>query len=204
MAEPDFDPPSDLGSDARGLGLQQAILDLIAIIPDSQEPQSPTPRARAEVIRQTASTKAAWLSAAMSLPPGPFGWLAMLPELIGVWRVQAQMVADIANTYGQRAALSQSAMVHCLFRHATVQALRDVAVRAGERFLIANAQRKAIEVIAGRVGRYFGQRNLGRAVARWLPVVGAGAAAFYARADTRQVGDAAIELFESLARDQSA
>ena len=35
-------------------------------------------------------------SSGLSLPPGPLGWLTLLPELRSLWQLQTQLVADIA------------------------------------------------------------------------------------------------------------
>ena len=59
-----------------------------------------------------------------------FGMLTVLPDLIAIWRIQAQMVSDIAGLYGKEVALTRAHMVYCLFRHATTQVARDVVVRA--------------------------------------------------------------------------
>lgn len=33
--------------------------------------------------------------------PGPLGLLTILPDMYAIWRVQAQLVADIAAVYGK-------------------------------------------------------------------------------------------------------
>jgi len=53
----------------------------------------------------------------LALPPGPLGWMTILPEMVGVWKIQAQMVADIAALYGKTATLTQEQMLYCLFKH---------------------------------------------------------------------------------------
>ena len=43
---------------------------------------------------------------ALALPPGVVGWLTILPEMMGVWKIQRQLVADIAAIYGKHATLT--------------------------------------------------------------------------------------------------
>ena len=57
----------------------------------------------------------------LALPPGPLGWLTILPEMLAVWKIQSQMVADIAALYGQKSTLTEEQMVYCLFRHSAAQ-----------------------------------------------------------------------------------
>ena len=71
----------------------------------------------------------------LALPPGPLGYVTILPDLVGIWRIQAQMVADMAGVYGQQAFLSREQMLYCLFRHAAAQAMRDVLYAGAEQNL---------------------------------------------------------------------
>lgn len=174
----------------------QAWLELLTTVPDTREDASSTPRARAHVIAQAAGLKAALVAAAMSLPPGPLGWLTLPLELVSVWRIQAQMVADIAGAYGRTTALSQAVMMHCLFQRVTTQVARDLAVRFGQGLLTHRFALRVIESIACRIGASLGRRAVGRGLTRALPVVGAAAAAYCARLDTQQVARAAIAFFE--------
>jgi hypothetical protein len=59
-----------------------------------------------------AQRKTAGLSAAAALPPGPIGWLTLLPKAILVWQVQARMVADIAGAFGQSGKLTPELILH--------------------------------------------------------------------------------------------
>ena len=70
-----------------------AILALVLTVPSSAEPpqaESAARAARAHTITRHAARKASLISGSLSLPVGVLGWLTVLPELLGVWRVQAQ------------------------------------------------------------------------------------------------------------------
>jgi uncharacterized protein (DUF697 family) len=149
-------------------------------VPSSQEPPHPHPEQRSQEIIHAAAVKAATLSGSLAIPPGPLSLITMLPDLVMVWRIQAQMVANVAGAFGQRATLNREQLMHCLFRHAASQVVRDVAVRVGERVIVRQAP----------------NRLLGRVLQRMnLPVVGTIAVAAYTFADTQGVGRAAVELF---------
>ena len=187
---------ADSDSPLRG-PLARTILDMIGTVPDSDEHASRTPKRRADAIADAAANTAALAAGTLALPPGPLGWLTILPELAAIWRIQRQMVADIAGVYGASADLTRSHMLHCLFRHAAVQALRDVGVQVGARLLIQDVPLRAIERIAARIGVDVSRRLVGRGITRWLPVVGAVGVGAYAWYDTRQVARTAIALFSA-------
>jgi uncharacterized protein (DUF697 family) len=148
-------------------------------------------------LARKSATRAAALSGALALPPGIFGMLTVLPDLVAIWRIQAQMVADIAGLYGREVELTRAHMVYCLFRHATSQLARDVVVRAGERLVFRQMSGGALRSVLSSVGMSITQRVAGTAASRWLPVIGAVAVAGYAYYDTLQVAKTAIGLLET-------
>lgn len=175
----------------------QAILDFVSQIPSSKVGSSADPHAEARQLGQRAAQRAALTAGSLALPPGPLGWLTVLPELIAIWRIQAQMVSDIAAAYGRQATLGREQMLWCLFRHTAAQAFRDLVVRMGDRLLFRRVSYAVVERIAKQVGVKIGQRAAGKGLARWLPVVGALGVGAYAYYDTGQVAATAIELFSS-------
>lgn len=70
---------------------------------------------RSQQIAMLAGAQAATVSGTLALPPGPLGMLTIVPDLLAVWKIQAQMVADIAGAFGKNAHLSQEQMLYCLF-----------------------------------------------------------------------------------------
>lgn len=174
-----------------------AILDFISKIPSSKEQPSNTPKNVAREKANKSAAYAALASGAIALPPGPLGWLTILPELLAVWKIQSQMVADIAAIYDKKASLSQEQMLYCLFRHTAAQAFRDLTIRVGERVLVKQASLKVLQSIAEKVGVKISQRALGKGLTRWIPIVGAVGVGAYAYYDTAQVAATAIDLFES-------
>ena len=172
-----------------------AILGLVATIPTSIEPKSDAPADRAGQLSETAARTTAKISGLAALAPGPLGLLTLLPDLIAMWKIQSQLVADVAATYGKTATLGKEQMLWCLFKHSAAQTFRDVVYRAGERYLVRPVSLRVLQKITTAVGIKISQRALGKAVARYLPLVGAAAVGGYAYYDTKKVGSAAIELF---------
>ena len=173
-----------------------AILGFLGDVPSSRERKSRTP---AESVRKAANTSAAKAAAAagtLAVPPGPLGWITILPEMVAVWQIQASMVADIAAYCGKKGAVTQEQMLYCLFKHTASHAVRDLVVRVGERMIVKRATLRVLQAVTRRIGVKVTQRALAKTASRWLPVVGALGVAAYAYYDTAQVAKAAIELFE--------
>lgn len=100
------------------------IFELITEIPDSLHCATDDPDAKVKSLIQQASFKAATVSATLSIPAGFTGILTAIPDIAAIWRIQAQLVADVAATYGKLAVLTREAMVWCLFRHSAASLLR--------------------------------------------------------------------------------
>jgi hypothetical protein len=182
--------------------IAEAVLNFIGNVPTTREVKSFAPKALAASIARSAQTKAALTAATLALPPGPLGWVTILPEIIAVWRIQAQMVADIAGVYGKEVFLSREQMIYCLFKHTAAQAVRDLVVRAGERYIVRRVSVRAIEGVARAVGLRWSGRVASKSITRWWPVVGALGVGGYAYFDTRQVAQTALELFEREIEEQ--
>jgi hypothetical protein len=165
-------------------------------VPSSPEARRDTPGARARELTRAAASQAGATAGALALPPGPLGMLTIIPDLVAVWHIQRQLVADIAACYGKSAELQREAMIYCLFKHAAAQVVRDFAVRLGSRMLLRRATVQTMERSLQRIGVAVSQRALGRSISRWGPVAGAFGIGAYAFYDTTQVGRTAMELFE--------
>lgn len=182
-------------ADRKSGQVAQAILNVLGNIPKTHRHASSKPVPVARELANAAAAKAAMISGGLALPPGPWGWLTILPDLIAIWKLQSQMVADIAALYGKSATLSKEQMLYCLFKHAAAQAVRDLVVRVGERAIVRRATLKALQTAAERIGVMVTQRAVGTAVSRWIPILGAVGVGAYAYYDTAQVARTAMDLF---------
>jgi len=191
--------PLQAAQQAASRAISAAVLEVAGHIPHSDAAASAHPREAAQALVRAAASKAATVSGTLALAPGPFGLLTVLPDLVAVWRIQSQLVSDIAALYGQTASLSKEHMLYCLFKHSAAQAVRDLSVRAGERWLIRQASGTLLQTIAKRLGARLSQKLLGAGAARFLPLLGAVGVGGYAYYDTTRVAASAIELFEKSA-----
>ncbi|MET0616845.1 MAG: hypothetical protein ABWZ54_03690, partial [Luteibacter sp.] len=87
----------------------KAILEFVSRIPDSEVPRADKGSVEDECRRlsNAAANKAGLTAGSLALPPGPLGWLTVLPELVAIWRIQGQLVSDIAAAYGKTAKLGR-------------------------------------------------------------------------------------------------
>ncbi|MDW2983037.1 MAG: hypothetical protein WBG81_01770 [Rhodanobacter sp.] len=177
--------------------ITEAILDFVSQVPDSEVGNSQAPADEARRLANRAARHAALAAGSLALPPGPLGWLTLLPEMVAIWKIQAQMVSDIAAAYGRHASLGREQMMWCLFRHTAAQAFRDLVVRMGDRLVFQRMSWGVAERVARQIGIKLTQRTLGKGASRWLPVIGALGVGAYAYYDTGQVAGTAIEMFES-------
>ena len=179
--------------------LSALLFELITDIPESLH--SPTENSDEKIkklIRQ-AAVKASLVSATLSVPAGVTGVLTSIPDIAAIWCIQAQLVSDIAATYGKFAMLSREAMVWCLFRHSAAQLVRDIAVRTGSRIVVQKVSFAVLETLLKKIGLKVSTKFLGRAALRAIPAIGAlgnGAYSFY---DTTEVGKTAAAYFKALA-----
>jgi hypothetical protein len=104
------------------------------------------------------------------------------------------MVADLFALHGRTAELTRTHMLYCLFRHAASHVVRDVAVRAGERFVVRQMTAGALRGALSALGVTVTQRVAGATAGRFVPALGAAAVAGYAYWDTRQVARTAHRL----------
>lgn len=164
---------------------------LVASVPAARTSAVTDPEAAAESLARATAHRAALLSGSLALPPGPLGFLTILPDLYLIWSLQRQMVADIFALYGRTAELTRSSVAYCLFRHLASHIVRDVAVRAAERTVSSVATRTAVHTTGTALGKHLTRRIAGATAGRWIPLAGAAAVGAYAYWDTMQVAKAA-------------
>jgi hypothetical protein len=176
--------------------LADVLLDLVGTVPKPKEGESDEPLRVSRELAHRAARKAALAAGGLALPAGALGWLTIVPVRGTVWRMQAQWVADVAGAHGTAADLTREHMLYCLFRHTAAQAVRDLAVRMGQRVLVQQVSVNALQTAARRIGVRLTQHSIGRGVARFVPIAGAIGVGAYAYYDTLQVAFTASRVFQ--------
>jgi hypothetical protein len=177
--------------------LSPVLVSIVRQIPTGRVRRSANPGEDARRLARKAALKSALAAGTLALPTGPLGWLTLLPELRSVWRIQVQLVADIAALYGKKSGLTQEQVLYCLFRHSALQAFRDLVVRIGDRFMVRQASAQILQHLARKLALRITQRVVGKGLARWLPVAGAVGVGAYAYHETSRIAETAIELFSA-------
>lgn len=175
------------------------LLDVITDIPESLYEKSDEQAVKVRKLITQASLKASAVSATLSVPAGITGVLTSIPDIVAVWRIQAQLVADIAATYGKIGLLSREAMIWCLFRHSAASLMRDVVVRTGSRLVVQKLSLTALQKIVQKIGLKISTKFIGRAALRAIPAIGALGNGAYTYYDTTEVGKTADSYFKALA-----
>lgn len=170
----------------------------VSEVPKTNETYLQFPEERVSRIIMSASFKSAAYSTTLALPPGPLGVLTIIPDLYLIWKIQAQMVADIAGVYGRDCNLTKEHMIYCLFKQVVFQIARDVAVRFGTRMLVKSISSGMMKQIFRKIGINIAKKSANRAVSKWIPVIGVLGAGAYSFYDTKTVGENARELFKEL------
>ncbi len=149
-----------------------AVRSFVAVIPVSTEPPATAPEIRSAELCEAAARMTAKISGLAAMAPGPLGLLTVLPDIVAMWRIQSQLVSDVAAVYGKTGNLSKEHLLWCLFKHSAAQTFRDVAYRVAERFLIQPLTMHALQKLTRAIGVKVSQRTAGEAIARFLPVLG--------------------------------
>jgi uncharacterized protein (DUF697 family) len=194
--EPTSRQPFMIGRDAVGedgaLEANRArLLELIDDIPPSADKRRDNALMCARELIARASFRAADISKMLALQPESTECSTLLADLAAIWRVQAQLVAEIGRVFGKSGQLTEKSIISCLFRHAAAQFAREVVTGLGERLLVqCGSQRARPDAGTEIVPRVARQRS-----SRLLPIIGAVIVAAYAYYDTDRIGQEAIEFF---------
>ncbi len=135
------------------------------------------------------------ISGGASLVPGPWGMVAVIPEIAAVTRNQLAMIYDVGMAYGKSKVLNKELLAG-VFLTAMGSSAGSVLVMQGNKVLVKRVALRAFQKIIGMLAGEITQQALKSAIGKWLPVLGAAALAVWSNYLTRQVGKKAIEIFE--------
>lgn len=186
---------STTGNDAVVIQTEFLPVHILTDIPDSAEFVSVSPYARAQELCEAAAKATAKISGQFAMSPGPVKPSVLLSDMVAMWEIQKQLVADIASVYGRTSRLGKEQMLWCLVKHSAVQTFRDVVYRAGNRFFTHPLSLKVLRKLAATNGLNISPGDMSKSITSFLPVIGASAVTWYAYNDTKKIGAAAIAMF---------
>ena len=133
------------------------------------------------------------IAGAANLIPGPWGMLAVIPEMVAIIRNQIQMIYDLGVAHGKEANLSSELLLGVFSTVLGGGAIGLVTVK-GSQLLIKRASLQVIQKIIFWLGGNISQKLLKRFVAKWLPIVGVAAMVLWSRQSTIEMGEKAAKL----------
>jgi uncharacterized protein (DUF697 family) len=155
----------------------------------------PEKNSTTSLISSVALTNSA-ISGGANLIPGPWGMLAVVPELMIVIRNQIALIYDIAAANGKQDLMTKE-LAAMVFISGMGTGAGSLIVVHGGKYLVKRASlgifQKLIVIMGGKIT----QAALKSAVSKWLPGVGAVAMAAWTNYMTRQIGKKANEIFSS-------
>lgn len=155
------------------------------------------------IVRMYANQNAV-IAAAANLLPGPFGALAIVPEMIAIIRNQIQMVYDIGVAHGRDEHLDGELLL-AIFATATGGGAISLVTVKGGQLIVRRASLQVLQKVIVWLGGKITQRALKAFLSKWVPIVGAAAMALWARQSTIAMGNKASELLANeILRDDSA
>lgn len=137
----------------------------------------------------------ATISGGASLIPGPWGMVAVAPELLVVIRNQIRMIYDIGVAHGKEEKITKELLMG-IFITAMGTSAGSLLTIQGGRILVRRASLRAMQKLITMLGGRIAQQAIKSAVSKWLPVVGAAAMAAWTGYMTKQVGKKADEIFK--------
>lgn len=146
------------------------------------------------IINSYSVTNAA-ISGGASLVPGPWGMVAVIPEIAAVIRNQLAMIYDIGMAYGKSKVLNKELLAGVLIT-AMGASVGSLLIMQGSKVLVKRVALRAFQQIIAMLAGKITQQALKSAISKWIPGVGAAAMAVWSNYLTRQVGKKAIEIFE--------
>lgn len=154
----------------------------------------PGPAAVDALIR-SAMTQNAAISGGASLIPGPWGMLAVIPELMLVIRNQIALIYDVAAANGRKEMITKELLLG-VFVSAMGSAAGSILVMHGSKILVRRASLQVMQKLIALLGGKITQQAIKSAVSKWFPGVGAAAMAAWTGYLTRQIGNKAKEIFK--------
>lgn len=147
-----------------------------------------------KIIKQYSLTNAG-ISGASGLIPGPVGLIAVIPELTLVIKNQLCLICDISRLYGKEEILTKE-LLAVIFASAGGSAGIGLVTIHGSKLLLKRVSLRAFQKVVTIIGGKLTQQVLKAALAKWIPLAGAGAMAVWTGYMTKKIGEKAIEILQ--------
>ncbi len=173
--------------------LDQVVSDRKRYFADNPE-RVPNKQSVATLIDSYALKNAA-ISACANLVPGPWGMLAVLPEIVMVIRNQIDLICDISAAYGKDKVVTKEIVAGILLTAMGACTGSWLIIR-GRQVLVRRVSLRVFQRIVAFLGGKITQQALKVTISKWLPVVGVAFMALWSKHWTCSIGKKAVEIFE--------
>lgn len=180
-------------ADAVAVKLQKALHGVFDSV--AAERRELVPKGATKEIIASYAFKNAGIAAACNVVPGPLGLVAAVPELVLITRNQVRMIADLGVSLGKGPQMNGRVLLAVLMAALGGGALSFAAIQGGKLVVKAptvQAIQKAIAWLGGEISK----RVVRQVLAKWFPIIGAAAMAYWAKKSTEAVGKAALKLLQ--------
>lgn len=135
----------------------------------------------------------AGIAGVASLVPGPWGMLAVIPEVIAISRNQLAMIYDIGKAHGKEKFMNKDLMIGIFLGGVGANAI-GLAMMHGSKLVVKRASLRVMQKLAIIAGGKITQSAAKSTVAKWLPLIGTAALAYWAKFSTEKLGEYAVNM----------
>jgi hypothetical protein len=155
---------------------------------------TPAPDASAvPAIIKSYAYKNAGIAAACNVVPGPLGMVAAVPEIVLVTRNQLRMIYDVGVALGKGRQMNGRVLMAVLVT-ALGGGVLNLAVIEGGKLVIRQAPVRIVQRAVKWLGGEISKRMVRQLLAKWFPLIGAAAMAYWAKKSTEAIGKASAKL----------
>jgi len=134
------------------------------------------------------------ISGAAGLIPGPWGMIAVVPEIAAVIKNQIEMVYDIGVANGKEAEITKDLLAGIVMS-AIGTGASSLLVMHGSKVLVKRSSLRVFQKIVSMLAGKVTQQALKASISKWLPIVGAAFMAWLSAHLTNKIGQLANEIF---------
>lgn len=148
-----------------------------------------------ESMKSAACKKAFTLTTIASLPPGPLGIISIIPELIGLTKLQVNLVYSIAEYYHKEHQVNATILLMVFGNEAGIKFGSEIAGKQGSKYIVKALTSETVKKIAEKIGVKITARAATKAVVKFIPFVTAPILGYFSSGMTKKIGEYAINFF---------
>ena len=162
-------------------------------IPSNQPLNNKNPK---ELIKE-AGWKSFGISTLSALPPGLLGWATLLPELVGITKVQINLVYAIAQFYGKEGKVNTTIVAYLFANQLGLRVAESMSEKVGQKLVIHIMSSQMLQPLIKQIAKAIGMSVTQKLIGRWVPFLLAPIFGAYSKKMTEKIGHEAIKLFSS-------